>query len=75
MLAAIGVAAAGGVAGATRVPAPAPTTFRLTRLQAEEIAALVGFLRAYNRADLKSALGYFTTKPNPQSAVTATDCD
>lgn len=46
VLAAIGAAAAGEILGATRVQAHAPTTFSVTRLQAEEVAALVGFLRA-----------------------------
>jgi hypothetical protein len=69
------MAASGAMAGATRVQTPGPTTFSVTRLQAEEIAALVGFLHAYNRADLKAALTYFTLKPAPQNPRTATDCD
>jgi hypothetical protein len=71
----IGVAATGALAGATRVETPGPTTFSVTRLQAEEVAALVGFLHAYNRADLNAALGYFTAKPAPQNRRTAVDCD
>ena len=71
----VGVIATAAIAGATRVQNSGPTTFSVTRLQAEEIAALVGFLHAYNRADLKAALSYFTPKPAPQNRRTATDCD
>jgi len=35
----------------------------------------VGFVRAYNRGDLKAALGYFTTRPSDARLVRATDCD
>jgi hypothetical protein len=75
VLTAIGVAAIAALADATRLQTSAPTTFSVTRLQADEIAALVGFLRAYNRADLKAALSYFTAKPSSQNRRTATDCD
>ena len=71
----VGVIATAAIAGATRVQNSGPTTFSVTRLQAEEIAALVGFLHAYNRADLRAALSYFTPKPAPQNRRTATDCD
>lgn len=71
----VAVGAVAGIAGATSSRTGAPT-FSLTRLQAEEVAALVGFLHAYNRADLKAALSYFTTKRvSGQTAITATDCD
>jgi hypothetical protein len=75
LLVLLGVSATGAIAGATRIQAPEPTTFSVTRLQAEEVASLVGFLRAYNRADMKAALSYFTPKPAPQNRRTATDCD
>jgi hypothetical protein len=57
------------------VRTPAPKTFSVTRLQAAEVATVVGFLRAYNSADLKGALGYFRTKPDPQTTLLAGDCD
>ena len=75
LLAVIGASATGAIAGATRIQTPGATTFSVTRLQAEEVGALVGFLRAYDRADLKAALSYFTPKPAPQNPRTATDCD
>jgi len=76
-LAALGVAAAAGIAGATHVQTPHPTTFTVSRLQAEEIAAVVGFIRAYNRANLKAALTYLEDKrgAHGQETTAATDCD
>jgi len=73
---AVGAAAVGGVAGARPVQTPSPTTFSVSRLQAEELAAVVGFVRAYNRRDLNAALSYFaTTRNQGQTRNTATDCD
>lgn len=76
MFAIICATALGGVAGARRVETPAPTTFSVSRLQAEEIAAVVGFVRAYNGRNLNAALSYFATKrPQGQTRITVTDCD
>ena len=76
MLMGVGVIViAGAVAGATPTPAPRPTTFTLTRVQAEEVNALVGFLTAYNRRDLRAALSYFTTGPRRSHFPRASDCD
>jgi hypothetical protein len=75
LIAVIGVAATGVIAGATRMQTPGPTTFSVTRLQAEEVAALVGFLQAYNRADLKAALSFFTRSPHRKIAGPRPDCD
>jgi hypothetical protein len=71
----MGAAIAVGVAAA--LPAQPPeTTFSVSRAQAEEVASVVGFLRAYNRRDLKAALSYFTTtRQYGQTRITATDCD
>jgi len=76
MLAAIGAATAAGIAGATQEQRASPTTFSVTRVQAQEIAAVVGFIHAYNHADLKAALTYLAKMPRSgQSTTTATDCD
>jgi hypothetical protein len=53
-----------------------PKTFSVSRAQAEEVAAVAGFIRSYNQRDLKGALSYFVTRRLPgQSSITATDCD
>ena len=69
--------AAGGIAGATGVQTPRPTTFAVSRLQAEEIGAVVGFLRAYNARHLKAALSHFEfpKKLGYYERDGATDCD
>jgi hypothetical protein len=65
----------GGIAAATPVQTP-ETTFSVSRAQAEEVASVVGFVRAYNRRDLTAALGYFTTtRQQGQTPVAATDCN
>jgi hypothetical protein len=71
------IAASAAIAGATRVQTPRPRTFVVSRLQADEIAAVVGFIRAYNRRDLKAALGYLESKKaaHGQDTTAATDCD
>jgi hypothetical protein len=76
MLGAVAVVGGGGVAGATAISSTAPRTFSVTRLQALEISTVVGFVRAYNRADLKSALSYlWKGRSDTYSKTTATDCD
>jgi hypothetical protein len=54
-----------------------PSTFSVTRVQANEIAAVAGFLRAYNSRQLKAALRYFyfPKKLRWFEADGATDCD
>jgi hypothetical protein len=40
------------------------------------VAAVVGFIRSYNRGDLRASVGYFTTiRRSGQSPITAADCD
>lgn len=73
-LAAIGAATV-GVVGAAPTQTPVPTTFSVTRLQAEEVGAVVGFLRAYNRRDLKGALSFFSTRPRDQRNLLVGDCN
>jgi hypothetical protein len=73
VLAVIGAAAAGGIGGAARIEAPAPIPFSVTRLQAEEVAAVVGFLHTYNRGDLKGALSFFAIAR--RQTLTAADCN
>jgi hypothetical protein len=75
MMGAVAALIGGGVAGATATSSTAPRTFSVTRLQALEISAVVGFVRAYNRADLKSALSYLAKRQPGQTTTTATDCD
>lgn len=55
---------------------PPPKTFNVSRLQAQEVAAVVGFVRAYNDGDLSAAVSYLARIPRSgQSTTTATDCD
>jgi hypothetical protein len=75
VLAVIGAVTVVAIAAATPVQAP-ETTFSVSRVQAEEVASVVGFVRAYNRRDLAAAIGYFTTtRQQGQTSVTATDCN
>jgi hypothetical protein len=77
VLALIGLAVVAGMAGAAGTKAHKAGTFNVTRVQAEEIAAVVGFLDAYNSGDMKASLRYFDFPKHLSSyeADGATDCD
>jgi hypothetical protein len=67
----------GGIRGAVGTQTRKATTFSVTPPQASEIAAVVGFLRAYNPRHLKAALRYFyfPKKLGQLEVDGASDCD
>ncbi len=66
-----------GIAGAAFTQERKPATFKVTAAQASEIAAITGFLRAYNSRNLSAALRYFyfPKKLGQFEGDGATDCD
>jgi hypothetical protein len=66
-VAAMSVAAALTVAGSAAEVRPAP--FSLTERQAQEVGVFAGFVDAFNRRELRRALGYLTID------ASVTDCD
>jgi hypothetical protein len=65
-----------GVRGSNAVQRTTPNTFSISRIQSEEVAAVVGFIHSYDRRDLKDTLSYVDTRREAgQSPITASDCD